>query len=187
MPRLLPKRINSLGIIASEYHQVDIENTTVIEHGVGIWNGAFNKIAAGDNNHQFEVLSLTNEMHLLLGVGSTTRQAPELWAHKDGAWIRKVLPISVDWLGSEMNNNLEAAFGDTLLHNSRPVELRKLYDSTHWEGLVAHKINDSEVLAGTAKRFDNNYEQTVLLVPADIAVDSNRDGTIRFAGNFQST
>lgn len=75
-----------------------------------------------------------------------------------------------------------------------PTPLSSLV-SDQWTVDDAVDINNSGVIAATVKKVKNDQGETIadpapagaLLVSADIAVDSNRDGTIRFAGNFQST
>ena len=47
-------------------------------------------------------------------------------------------------------------------------------------------INNQGVVLAALKKREVNSEKSYLLVPADLAVDANRDGTIRFAGNFQT-
>ena len=60
-------------------------------------------------------------------------------------------------------------------------------DPTNWPVHYAYDINDLGVIAAAAHKQGASNPTTVLLIPADLAVDANRDGYIKFAGNVRDT
>ncbi len=74
---------------------------------------------------------------------------------------------------------------------SAPVDPNtRLDEKSPWTITSVAGINNSGVIIGNGIKTlapGSTESRGVMLVPVDLAVDANRDGTIRFAGNFQST
>jgi len=65
---------------------------------------------------------------------------------------------------------------------------RLIGNQSSWGGLQINAMSDDGTfLAASAKKTADGSSHSVLLVPMDIAVDANRDGVIKFAGNSNST
>ncbi|PAW79530.1 MAG: hypothetical protein B9S32_03055 [Verrucomicrobia bacterium Tous-C9LFEB] len=68
--------------------------------------------------------------------------------------------------------------------NYKSIPITDLIDraSTQtYSGVALNDINDHGVIVARAKK--NNADHAILLLPAELAVDANRDGTIKFGGN----
>jgi len=53
-----------------------------------------------------------------------------------------------------------------------------------WEHLSARDITSDGVLLAHGTRLSTGQSTDLLLLPVDIAVDANRDGVIKFGGNY---
>ena len=61
-----------------------------------------------------------------------------------------------------------------------------LYEIPGARNLNVRSINNTGLLAAIGTPTGQISKQALLLVPADLAVDANRDGTIKFAGNLNN-
>jgi len=127
--------------------------------------------------------------------------AYELMCYNGGAFKNIGLPAAPSgWstqTGRSINNHLILPMGNSIWRNGHRISLAQLCGNPrNWAEISGWMVSpNTDWLIGSAKKDENgdgvfnNSDQrhSILLVPADIAVDSNRDGTIRFAGNFQST
>jgi len=103
--------------------------------------------------------------------------AESLEGEGSGSWIKRSFVLTYRPPGSASETSLAR------LQLAQGVSVPNV-DGYH----QFHSINKTGVLAALGKPTASaTTTHAMLLVPADIAVDSNRDGTIRFAGNFQST
>jgi len=89
-------------------------------------------------------------------------------------------PVFVVEPNSRINSRLEILKGGMLYRNFLPVNLADLVPDV-WTSIQASNINDLGLIAGSAIR--DGDRRAVVLLPFDMAVDANRDGVIKFAGN----
>lgn len=89
-----------------------------------------------------------------------------------------------------ITRNLVTLGGSMIWRNGRTRSLAGLTGMTGenpvWTNLSASLISpENNLIAGTASREGASH--SVLLVPVDMAVDANRDGYIKFAGNYSDS
>lgn len=89
-----------------------------------------------------------------------------------------------------ITRNLVTLGGSMIWRNGRTRSLADLTGMTGenpvWTNLSASLISpENNLIAGTASREGASH--SVLLVPVDMAVDANRDGVIKFAGNYSDS
>ena len=119
-----------------------------------------------------------------------------MWVKVNGTWKYKNLGrynassgsnAEVSGWASKITDRFEILGSFGLWRNGNIRTPSQILNTNDWVLTSVWGINNSGVMIGDANKKPGNNPRTVLLVPADIAVDANRDGTIRFAGNFQTT
>lgn len=129
--------------------------------------------------------SATEESPYLLG---KTSDSAAIWCYNEGKYSQIKINGVVEPVGNTVNrmlsNSLVVPLGDKIWRNSMTHPVGDLCPgATEWSGWNIRTVSpEKNLLAGLAIR--NGKQHGVMLVPVDIAVDANRDGVIKFAGNF---
>ncbi len=105
-----------------------------------------------------------------------------LWMKVKGQWRQKELFEGNYDVRMRLNHNLQIVGDSILIQNGHKVDL---YDriASGFTNLTAYDINEKGYIVGQADT-PNGPNRAVFLLPVDIAVDANKDGIIKFAGNF---
>lgn len=89
-------------------------------------------------------------------------------------------------IGWCLNSRMQVIGGDQLWQNYRSYSLDDLV-SSDWDVFGTSDISDNGLIAAKVKRKSDGKEYAAMLIPVDMAVDGNRDGFIRFAGNYNDS
>ncbi len=82
----------------------------------------------------------------------------------------------------QISKNLVIPAGANIWRNGKLINLKKLCPDG-WSGFDINLVSqNTNILVGKASK--DGGERPISLIPVDLAVDANRDGTIKFAGNL---
>ena len=126
------------------------------------------------------------------GEGPYFRTNTGLVAYNGGSLVYEQIPASSPTIHPgtprTISNSLVMLSGSSIWRNGRRWTMQELCGKSEiWSGVSAQLVSpETNLLAGTAMNVESGKLRAVLLVPVDIAVDANRDGFIKFAGNHDS-
>lgn len=135
-----------------------------------------------------DVKGLTNTL-IGQGEGPYFRTTSGLVAYHNGNPVLERIPLArasvFPGTPRTISDSLVIPDGKRIWRNGRFLEVWELCgEPREWNNIQVHLVSPQQnFLTGVATHTGTGYEHAVLLVPVDIAVDANRDGLIKFAGN----
>ena len=157
----------------------------VDQWGFPFFGDAFSTITLWTNN-QPEIVAQSplsflraraiNDDGVIMGLDEATRAS--LWVKVDGQWKKKDLGLG-DFRGPNqwfhMNKNLQLVFDDHLYQNHQLLILPSMPGETY-PVLKTLGINEQGIIVGQAYNNSTSATRAVVLFPAELMVDGNRDG-----------
>ena len=136
-------------------------------------------------------MSTTTEGPYILGTNSGQ---PTIWCYNSGQPQAQAIAGTIQPFGADdkvvsrkISNSLVIPAGAGIWRNGRLLPMAKLNASADdlYSGWNIRYVSPMKnFLLGSATSNVDGQEHATLLIPADLAVDANRDGVIAFAGNM---
>jgi alpha-tubulin suppressor-like RCC1 family protein len=171
-------------IVANTFNQDNVD-----QWGFPFFGPEFPTITLWTNN-QPEIVAQTasysalqafaiNDDSIIVGINRIGHKA--LWVKVNGTWKEKDLGLWADsYSDMRVNRNLQIVQANLLYQNQRSIDLNTRIPQTY-TNVHALGINEAGLIVGQADdKTDPNQvrQRAVLLVPAGLMVDYNRDGKI---------
>jgi hypothetical protein len=151
-----------------------------------VWNGSFTQLPAeGWENGGSSINNLASPT--IVGIDNDADYV--YWTKDNGQWQRKVIeslvpgesPEPVVMPGFKVNDRMEGAAGSLIWRNGLLQNLQPLVNG--WTGVSGNAISDHGIIGATAINPDDDTAYAVLLLPAEIIPNFNRDETIDLTGS----